>query len=55
MNKRENTLLRRDEMAASQTHKYAHVVKAHKGTDRMIRSSDIECKLTGEEKFRVTT
>ncbi len=46
---------RRDETAAVQTPKYAHVVKVHNGTDGMVvRSVDIEYKLSGEENFRVT-
>jgi hypothetical protein len=50
-----DVVLRRDEAAAEQNHKYAHVVKVHNGSNGMVRSTDIKYKLPGEEKFRVTT
>jgi hypothetical protein len=48
-------VLRKDETAAGQTHKYARVVKVHVGTDGKVRAADIEYKIPGEVRFCVTT
>jgi hypothetical protein len=48
-------VLRKDETAAGQTYKYARVVKVHVGTDGKVRAADIENKIPGEVRFRVTT
>jgi hypothetical protein len=48
-------VLRKDETAASQTYKYAKVVKVHTSADGKVRAADIEYKLPGELVFRTTT
>jgi hypothetical protein len=48
-------VLRKDETAASQTYKYAKVVKVHTSTDGKVRAADVEYKLPGESVFRMTT
>jgi hypothetical protein len=48
-------VLRKDETAASQTYKYAKVIKVHTSTDDKVRAADIEYKLPGESVFRTTT
>ncbi len=48
-------VLRKDETAAGQTYKYARVVKVHVGTDSKVRAADVEYKIPGEVRFRVTT
>jgi hypothetical protein len=53
--KKGDIVLRKDETAASQTYKYAKVVKVHAGTDGKVRAADIEYKLPGESVFRMTT
>ncbi len=50
-----NVVLRREKTAPGQSHKYAYVIKVHKGTDGMVQSANVEYKLPGESKFRVTT
>jgi hypothetical protein len=47
-----DVVLRKDETAASQTHKYGCVFKVHNGTDRMVWSTDMKYKLLGEEKVQ---
>jgi hypothetical protein len=49
-----DVVIRRDEMAAGQTHKYTHVIEVHNGTDKMVRSADIEYKLPREEQLQLT-
>ncbi len=49
-----DVVLSRDETAAGQSRKYAQVLKVHTGTDGMICSANLEYKLPGENKFRVT-
>ncbi len=46
---------RKDITAAGQTYKCAGVVKVHYGKDGKVRSADIEYKVPGESKFRVST
>ncbi len=48
-------VLRKDETAASQTYKYARVIKVHVSTDGKVRAADVEYRLPGESVFRVTT
>jgi hypothetical protein len=48
-------VLQKDETAAGQTYKYARIIKVHGGTDGRVRSADIEYKIPGENKFRVST
>ncbi len=50
-----DVVLRNDETAAGQTYKYARIEKVHIGTDRKVRSADIEYKIPGESMFRVST
>jgi hypothetical protein len=50
-----DVVLSRDEAAAGQSHKYVQVLKVHTDTDGMICSANLEYKLPGENKFRVTT
>jgi hypothetical protein len=49
-----NVVLRRDETATGQTHKYARILQVHDSTDKMAWSVDMEYKLPGEKKFWVT-
>ncbi len=48
-------VLKKDETAAGQTYKYARVTKVHVGIDGKVRAADIEYKVPGEDRFRVTT
>ncbi len=48
-------VLRKDETAASQTYKYARVIKVHASADGKVRAADVEYKLPGESVFRMTT
>jgi hypothetical protein len=48
-------VLRKDETAAGQTHKYAKVTRVHTSADGKVRAADIEYKLPGESVFRMTT
>jgi hypothetical protein len=48
-------VLRKDETAASQTYKYAKVIKVHASADGKVRAADIKYKLPGESVFRTTT
>jgi hypothetical protein len=50
-----DVVLRKDETAASQTYKYAKVIKVHTSMDGKVRAADIEYKLPGESVFRTTT
>ncbi len=50
-----DVVLRRDETAAGQIHKFARFVEVYNYTGRMIQLADIEYKLAREERFRVTT
>jgi hypothetical protein len=50
-----DVILRKDETAARQTYKYAQVVSVHTGLDGKVRSADVEYKIPGESKVRVTT
>ncbi len=47
-------VLRKDETAAGQTYEYARIVAAHASTDGKVKSADVEYKIPGENKFRVT-
>ncbi len=53
---RQDVVLRRDETAAGQSHKYVHVSRVHNSTDMMVRvcRRTLEYKLLGKEKFWVT-
>jgi hypothetical protein len=46
-------VLRRDETAARQTHKYAHVIRVHNRTDRMVRSGDTEYNYPERRSFEL--
>ncbi len=46
---------RKEETAAGQTYKYARVAKVHVGTDGKVRAADVEYKVPGEARFRMTT
>ncbi len=50
-----DVVLRKDETAAGQTYKYARITKVHIGTDGKVRAEDIEYKVPGEARFRLTT
>jgi hypothetical protein len=50
-----DVVLRKDEAAAGQTCKYARIIGLHVGSDGKVRSADVEYKIPGESKFRVTT
>jgi hypothetical protein len=47
-------MLKKDETAASQTYKYAQVVRTHEGSDGKVISADVEYKIQGKNMFRVT-
>jgi hypothetical protein len=40
---------------AGQTYKYARIVNVHRGMDGKVRAADVENKVPGESKFRMTT
>jgi hypothetical protein len=42
-----DVVLKKDEMAAGQTYKYARVTKVHVGMDGKVRAADIEYKVPG--------
>jgi hypothetical protein len=50
-----DVVLRKDETAAGQTYKYVRIVGVNLGSDGKVRSGDVEYKIPGESKFRVTT
>jgi hypothetical protein len=50
-----DVVLRKDEMAAGQTYKYARLMKDHIDLDGKVMSAGTEYKLLWESKFRTTT
>jgi hypothetical protein len=50
-----DVVLRKDETAAGQTYKSVRIIGVHAGSDGKVRSADVEYKIPGESKFRVTT
>jgi hypothetical protein len=50
-----DVVLRKDETADGKTYKYARIINVHVGPDGKIRSTDVEYKLPGESKLRVST
>jgi hypothetical protein len=50
-----DVVLRKDETAAGQTYKYGRIISVHVGLDGKVQSADVEYKVPGESKFRVTT
>jgi hypothetical protein len=50
-----DVVLQKDKTTARQTYKYAQVIKVYLGTDGKVPSSDVEYKISGESKFRVST
>ncbi len=50
-----DVVLRKDETAAGQTYEYARIISIYVGLDGKVRSADLEYKVPGKSKFRVTT
>ncbi len=50
-----DVVLRKDETASGQTYKYARIMGVHVRVNRKVRLADVDYKIPGETKFRVTT
>jgi hypothetical protein len=49
-----DVVLRKDETASGQTYKYARIMGVHVRVNGKVRLADVEYKIPGETKFRVT-
>jgi hypothetical protein len=49
-----DVVLRKDETASGQTYKYAQIMGVHVRVNGKVRLADVEYKIPGETKFRVT-